>query len=109
MAQDILLIKKMILKKHFNEGRLILAMCDKDLLGKSFEDNKSILNLKSGFYKGEESPIEVVVSLFKKAYIINAVGKKSVALLVKENVVLPDQIKEIKNIPYIQIVFDEKR
>ena len=97
----------MILKKHFNEGRLILAICDTGLIGKTFEDNTGFLNLKSGFYKGEEVSDDKIIELFNKAYIINAVGKESIDLLVKEKIIRAEQIKQIKNIPYIQIVFDE--
>ncbi len=99
----------MILKKHFNEGRLILAICDTNLIDKTFEDSKVILNLKSGFYKGEEVSDNEIVELFNKAYIINAVGKESVDLLVKEKIIQVEQLKQIKNVPYIQIVFGEKK
>ncbi len=97
----------MILKKHFNEGRLILAICDTKLIDKTFEDNTGFLNLKSGFYKGEEVSDKTIVELFNKAYILNAVGKESIDLLVKEKIIQAKQIKQIKKIPYIQIVFSE--
>ena len=44
----------MIVKIHNNEGRLILAICDKDILGKKFVEEKKQLDLSSGFYKGEQ-------------------------------------------------------
>ena len=99
----------MILKKHFNEGRLILAICDKNLLDKTYEDSTGILNLKSGFYKGNDVSNDTVIALFNKAYIINAVGTKSVALLVKEKIISHNQVKQIKKVPYVQIVFNEKK
>ena len=99
----------MILKKHFSEGRLILAICDNNLIDKTFEDNTGVLNLKSGFYKGEDIPNDKIVDLFTKAFIINAVGKESIDLLVKEKIISNEQVKQIKKIPYIQIVFDEKK
>lgn len=99
----------MILKKHFNEGRLILAICDKDLLDKTFEDSTGILNLKSGFYKGDDVSDNIIIDLFKKAYIINAVGAKSVALLVKEKMILSEQVKQMKKVPYVQIMCAEKK
>ena len=99
----------MILKKHFSEGRLILAICDNDLIGKAFEDGAGYLNLKSGFYKGEDVSNDKIIDLLNKAYIINAVGKDSVGLLIKEKIILSEQIKQIKKIPYVQVVFDEKK
>lgn len=99
----------MILKKHFNEGRLILAICDNNLIDKTFEDSTGVLNLKSGFYNGEAVSNDKIVDLLNKAYIINAVGKDSIALLIKEKIIDDKQVKQIKNVQYIQIVFVEKK
>jgi len=99
----------MILKKHINQGRLILALCDTNLIGKTFEDKTGYLNLKSNFYKGDETSEEVIVDLFKQVYIVNAVGKNSVNLLEKENMVSKNQIKYIQEIPHAQVVVDERK
>ena len=44
----------MIVKKHSQNNKLVLAICDEDLLGKTIEENDLILDLKSDFYRGEE-------------------------------------------------------
>jgi len=95
----------MIAKIHKNEGRLILSICDKDIIGKKFIEGKKQLDLSSGFYKGEEYNDEDLKELIKKAYMINAVGKKSVSFLEKEGLVDKSEVIKIKEIPHTQIFF----
>ena len=58
----------MIVKIHkTQEGRIILAVCDKEIIGKKYEENGIQLDLKSEFYKGKEIEEEKVKELFKKA------------------------------------------
>jgi len=92
----------MIVKEHINEGKLILALCDKNLLGKKIEDQNIQLDLSSSFYKGEEADIEELKKLIKKAYIINAVGKKAVEFLEKEGLIEKENIIYVKKIPHAQ-------
>ena len=40
--------------KVMNSYRTIFAACDKELIGKMFEEGKLQLNLKESFYQGEE-------------------------------------------------------
>ena len=39
------------------DKRLVLALCDKDILGKKFEDSKRVLDLSSNFFKLAELPL----------------------------------------------------
>ncbi len=95
----------MIVKIHNNEGKLVLAICDKDILGKKFSENNKQLDLTSDFYKGEEMDEEELKELIKKAFMINAVGKKSVSFLEKEEMVSKDNTIEIDKIPHAQVFF----
>lgn len=92
----------MIVKKHVNEGRLVLAICDSDIIGKKFSEDNKQLDLTSSFYKGEEMEKEELKKLIKKAHIINAVGKESVSFLIKEKLVDKKNIIEIENVPHAQ-------
>ncbi len=94
----------MIVKKHKNEGRLILAICDNDVLGKKYTEGNKQLDLRSDFYKGEEMNEEELKELVKKAYIINAVGKKAVKFLISEGMVSKERIINIAKIPHAQVL-----
>ncbi len=96
-----------VVKKHVYTSRLILAVCDKDLLGRRFENKDKLLDLNSSFYKGELMDEGEVLILMKEAYILNLVGKLSVELALKNKLISKDRIFTIKNIPYAQSVKDE--
>ena len=95
----------MIVKQHKTmDGRLMLAICDSDLKGKKFSEKELQLDLSSDFYDGEEKAEEVIVELFKIAYIVNLVGEKSVGLGIKEGVIEKEHVIKIKGIPHAQCV-----
>ena len=95
----------MIVKKHKTQDRrLILAVCDTELLGKVFEEDERLLNLGSGFFNGEEMDDNAVVELMKQAYVINIVGENSIKLAIGGGFVSKDQVLRIKNVPNAQVV-----
>ena len=96
---------KMIIKEHITSGRkLILTVCDKEIIGKKFETPDLKLDLSSDFYKGEEKTENEIVKLFPAAYMINLVGQKSVELGLKSKIISKKDLVYIKNIPYVQAV-----
>lgn len=99
----------MIVRAHNSQGRLLLALCDETLINKKIEEGDLVLDLTSGFFKGERVDVSVIVPLIKKAYIINAVGKEATRLLVKKKVITKEEILSIKKVPYVQVVFEAKR
>jgi len=97
----------MIVKTHKTEnGKLILAVCDNDLIGKKIIDKDLQLDLSSNFYKGKEMSEEEAKRLFRYAYIINLAGKKAVGLALKEGLLNKKNILVIKNIPHAQILIE---
>jgi hypothetical protein len=98
----------MIVKAHKTEdGRLLLAICDSDIIGKKFEEEKKQLDLSSDFYKGEEKSNKETTDLMRKAYIINIVGKNSITLAINQNLISGDYVEEINGIPYAQSIGTE--
>jgi len=93
---------RMIVKEHINGGRLLIAICDKDLIDKKFSEGNMQLDLSSTFYKGEEVEEEKLQEMIKKAFMINAVGKKAVGFLEKEGLIDKENIIKIKGIPHAQ-------
>ena len=95
----------MIAKKHVtHDRRLILALCDRDIIGKKFSENEAILDLTVDFYKGEELSEKEIERLMKAAYLINIAGKKSVALAKKLKLAEEKHIITIQKIPHAQIL-----
>ncbi len=95
---------KMIVAVHKSPNGKVIAICDKGLIGKKFEEGKLRLDMTTNFYKGEEMPEQEVLEVLKTAYIVNLVGKKAVNFGLKNNIINKENIIKIKNIPMCQCV-----
>ena len=95
----------MYLKIHENAEGRIVAVCDKDLIGKVFESKSLYLDLDKyrSFYIGELATEEMVKNALKRFTSVNIVGKKAVNVAVKNGLVGKDEIKYINKVPYIQV------
>lgn len=94
----------MYVKVHSKQGRDVVAICDENLIGKTFETKDKQLKISKEFYKGEKKNEEEIINLIKVADNLNIVGKNSVEIALKTNIVLKSDVKRIKNIPYIYII-----
>lgn len=88
--------------------RDVVAVCDKELLGKKFEEGKFQLDLKESFYKGEEIPekeiLETMRNFAKEDSTFNIVGEKSISSALKAGIISEEGIKRIQGIPYTLIL-----
>lgn len=91
--------------------RTVIAVCDKELLGKKFEEGILQLDVKENFYKGttgrEASEEEVIEILKKFSYedaTYNIVGQKSVDCALKAKIILEENVGEIQGIPFALVL-----
>jgi hypothetical protein len=88
--------------------RDIVAICDKELLGKIFEEGKLQLDVKENFYKGGETSKDEVIETMKlmsaEDATFNIVGKKSIAAAIKAGIISEQSIKKIQGIPYTLVL-----
>lgn len=97
----------MIARQHKTNRGLIVALCDKKLLGKKFSEGDAIIDLSADFYKGEEVSEETALKICKKAYLVNAAGEKSVRLLLSNGFLEEKNIICIAKIPFAQCMILE--
>lgn len=83
---------------------VVLAMADLELLGKTFKEGDSILEVSS-FFKENKAKPEEIGEIIKKATIINAVGKQSTKAVIKAGLASDSNLKHVKGIPHIQVIF----
>lgn len=99
---------KLIAKTHIKEGKTLVSVCDKEILGRIFEEGDLILDLSGDFYDGKEMSDEDVGDLIRNANIVNLVGDSAVKLGVEEDVVDESSVKTIEGIPFaIGILIEE--
>jgi len=87
---------------HGNE--VVVAVCDKEILGKTFKEGELKIHVSEKFYKGDLVEIEDAINAIERATIANLVGEKIVARAVKEGLLHKDSVIYIQGIPHVQIV-----
>lgn len=90
----------MNIKIHQTKLSTVVAMCDRELIGKKIEDKDFRINLTERFYKGEDLPEERVIDILKDADSTNIVGKNSIKVALKAKIIKKENIKKIKEIPF---------
>lgn len=89
-----------LIKIHKSAGKEILAVADKEIIGKKFEEGELCLDVSERFYKGEEKTEEEIIKAMKNSQNTNIVGKKSIALGIKAGIITEDAIITIEGTPH---------
>ena len=88
--------------------RDVVAVCDSDLIGKKFEEGEIQLDVKEGFYKGEdvsrEKAIEIMKDMAKEDATFNIVGKESVDAAIEAEIISQEGVKKIEGISFALIL-----
>ncbi len=97
--------KPFYLKTHVSRFSTIVAVCDRQCLGKKFESNGLILDLgvHRRFYEGELAGAEEVKNALCGASCVNIVGDKSVELACAAMGVSKAGVKKIGGTSHLQI------
>ncbi|MDP3990146.1 MAG: DUF424 family protein [archaeon] len=96
----------LIFKEHQSQHGPLYVVTDKDLLGKVFEEGKLQLDLTKKFFDGEEATKEELKKKLKYARHVHLTGKEAVALGVEMDLVDPEKILFIKNVPHAEVIID---
>ena len=94
----------MIYVKFHKGSTTIVAICDCDLIGKELREGKLCLKITEYFYKGEKKSEQEVEEIMKHANNLNIVGKNSINLALKLNIITKDAILFIQGVPHAQTV-----
>jgi len=88
--------------RHGND--ILLAIADKELLGKTLKDNDIEIVVEESFYGSELIGPEKLIELTESCTIANIVGKKAVTLLADRGLVDRDNILKIGDSFHAQII-----
>ena len=88
--------------------RDVVAICDSELLGKYFEEDKFQLDIKESFFKGEEKSEEevmkVIQNMKKEDATFNIVGERATNIAIKSGIVSKDSVRTIGGVPFALIL-----
>tara|TARA_Y100000310_G_C20664977_1_gene806986 strand:- start:740 stop:1036 length:297 start_codon:yes stop_codon:yes gene_type:complete len=97
----------MLIKIH--EGyRKTVALCDSDLIGKTFEQDIMQIQIKSHFFEGDEKTkqeiIPLIQDLSKEDATFNIVGKESIKTALEAGIIQESGIIKIQDVPIALIL-----
>ena len=87
-------------------GETVVAVCDEEVLGRSFFDRERRLKLEVNekFYGGDLMSVEESLTLIRKASIANLVGSRIVGEALNAGLIQSKAIIRIGGVPHAQIV-----
>lgn len=88
---------------HGVEPKQVLAACDSDILGKTFEEGELFFEVKESFYGKKEVSEKKLGELLDEFGSINLVGEKTVGIALRKGLISESGIIRIKGIPHAQI------
>lgn len=94
----------MFMKKYDTDGKVIVAVCDRDIIGKKFKEGNLVLKLEESFYKGFEACENDIKEALACASIANIAGKRSIACAVGYGFIDQDTVIYVDGIPHAQMV-----
>jgi len=88
--------------------RDVVAICDSELLGKTFTEDEYQLDIKESFYKGERLDKEDVLKTIKDMALedatFNIVGERAVQTAIEAGIINKKSVGKIAGIPYALIL-----
>ncbi|MBI5035804.1 DUF424 domain-containing protein [Candidatus Micrarchaeota archaeon] len=94
-------------RQYDGSVKKVLALCDRDLLGKVFSEGECVLDLKTyrAFYEGERLDEAKAIEWLGEARNANVVGEKAVACAKKVFSVSGSAVRSINGVPHLQVYF----
>ena len=89
--------------KIYGKNELVVAVCDKDLVGKELRKNPSF-KVSKEFYFDKECDEEEAVELMKKCTAANLIGEKIIQLAIERKFITQENIILIGDIPHAQFI-----
>jgi len=94
---------KIAMRIYKVRGEVMVAACDRELLGKKFEEGELVLEVKDSFYYESFVTDTTFINSMKIATIANLVGEHVVDLAIKEGFVEEEGVIRIKGVPHAQM------
>jgi hypothetical protein len=93
----------MYLKIHKQGNRMVLAACDRELIGSRLRKGDISVEISESFYKGEIVSEERMSEEIKRAANANLFGEKVIKCAIKCGIIDPDYLIIIDGVPHAQI------
>ncbi|MDW7731636.1 MAG: DUF424 family protein [Methanolobus sp.] len=93
----------MYLKIHRSGDSVIVAVCDRELIGKALKEGNISVTISEDFYKGDLVSEEEVRDTLSRAGNINIFGERSVSCAIDCGVVDKSGVRFINGVAHAQV------
>jgi len=97
----------MYIKIH-RSYRNVVAICDAELIGKIFEEDKKQLDCRESFYKDKkvtkEEAIKILQKLSNEDSTFNIIGQKSIQAALEAGIITKNDFAKVDNVPFTLIL-----
>lgn len=97
----------MLLRERQTDEGLLVSVCDRDILGETFEENGVSLTVTEEFYAGddaEEADADAVVDSLARAAVANLVGEECVGVAVEAGVIDEETVLDVEGTRHAQLL-----
>ena len=84
--------------------RFVIAVCDKDLIGKTLKEKNIEIHVSEKFYKGDLKEENEVIEFIRDASNVNMLGKEAVNAGIEAGIITQEDIIMIAGVPHAQAV-----
>jgi hypothetical protein len=84
--------------------QVLLAICDAEVLGKTFQESGIVFEVKEDFYRGVRTSVDEALNLVQQSTIVNLVGCNTVKKAIEKGYVHPEAVISICGVLHAQIV-----
>lgn len=95
--------KSILMKVHSTGGATIMAICDEDVLGRTFRSKELKFRVTEDFYGGDPTEPEVILRTIPQVQSVNAVGKESIKLLVQAGFLDENSVMDVGGTLHAQV------
>ena len=100
-------MEEFYLKIHDSPMGDVVAVCDVDLMGKSFREGKLHIEVNEDFYLGQRVGIDAAINAIGNCFTANLVGKKIVTAAIDAGIIDEEMVLYIEGVPHAQVVYIE--
>ncbi|WP_247003634.1 DUF424 domain-containing protein [Halosolutus gelatinilyticus] len=94
----------MIVKERETQEGLLVAVCDEDVLGETFEEGELSLTVTEEFYGGDTVDEGSVIDSLARATVANIVGTRAVELAIEEGFIDEANVLEVGTTLHAQLL-----
>ena len=95
----------LLLSERETKEGLVVAVCDADVLGETFEKGEVSLTVTEEFYDGEPADPDTVAESLARCSTANLVGENAVDVAIEQGFVDPDNVMDLDGTRHAQLLW----